>query len=429
MRLVLRPRMSRTRSLLLLSAVAACSSPQAASTSTTSTSSSSSGSATSSSSGGPVDAGADAGWDAAAACDAPDASSTLPCGSLAFEKSPVLSRARNHHVTLLVPSTTSPSGTVMYAIGGASSQTTTLDFVDHVPINADGSLGKWATGPALTLAVGGLVGEVVSGVIVVAGGTNAATGVTDQAFSAVLQPDGTLAAWKSAGSVLKPRMHAASVTKDGTMWILGGFQDPNVYSDIVSATVKPDGTVSTWATAGALPGPRSHFSATLIDTYVYIAGGLAMSAFDDPPDLQDIWRGQIQGDGTIGGWVQQTNLPVAEATHAAFFYGGYFHVCGGINNVPAQEDRCWRAPIDGEGTLGAFEEIATLPIARGHVHQMPVLGTMVYSVAGAIDFNLDSTTQIDIGTFQMDPTKGHIRPRTPEDSAVRAHKGKCHVGG
>jgi hypothetical protein len=30
---------------------------------------------------------------------------------------------------------------------------------------------------------------------------------------------------------------------------------------------------------------------------------------------------------------------------------------------------------------------------------MPLLGTRVYSVAGAIDANLDSTTEIDVGTF------------------------------
>jgi hypothetical protein len=176
-----------------------------------------------------------------------------------------------------------------------------------------------------------------------------------------------------------------------------------------------------------LPGPRSHFSITRLDEYVYIAGGLSQSAFDNPPDLADVWRGQILADGTIGAWKQMTNLPVAEATHASFFYGGYLHICGGINDS-AQENRCWRAPIDDTHTLGAFEEIATLPIARGHVHQLPVLGANVYSVAGAIDFNLDSTTQIDVGTFLLNGSKPRIAPRPT--TAPPPHKGpKCHVGG
>jgi hypothetical protein len=125
-----------------------------------------------------------------------------------------------------------------------------------------------------------------------------------------------------------------------------------------------------------------------------------------------------------------TDLAVAEATHASFFYGGYLHVCGGINDVPAQEDRCWRSPIASDHTLGPFEEIAPLLIARGHVHQMPVLGQRVYSVAGAIDFNLDSTTEIDVGSFGPAPTMMRApRPAPAIPTGPRPHEGaKCHLG-
>jgi len=371
------------------------------------------------------DSGEDAGWDAAAACDSPDATTSLDCGTLDFAKSPVASRARNHHVTLLAPT---GAGTMLYAIGGANADAP-IGFVDRVPVATDGSLGTWVPGPALPVASGGLVGDLVSGVIVVAGGTTA-TGVTDKAYSSVVQPDGSLGAWQPAGTVLQNRMHAGSVAQGSTMWIMGGFEDPNVWSDIVSATVKADGTVSTWAPAGQLPGPRSHFSVTLVDSYVYIAGGLAQSAFDNPPDLQDAWRGQIQADGTIGDWTQMTNLAVAEATHASFFYGGYLHVCGGINDTPAEEDRCWRSAIGSDHTLGPFQEIAPLLVARGHVHQMPVLGQKVYSVAGAIDFNLDSTTEIDVGSFGAGPQMMRApRPAALVPAGPRSSKGaKCHLG-
>jgi hypothetical protein len=192
----------------------------------------------------------------------------------------------------------------------------------------------------------------------------------------------------------------------------------------------PDGTVSSWAAAGSLPGPRSHFSVTQLDDYVYITGGLAMSAYDNPPDLQDTWRGQIQSDGTIGGWIQMTNLPVAEATHASFFYGGFLYVCGGINNTPEEEDRCWQSPVQADHSLGAFVEVASLPIARGHVHQLPVLGGKVYSIAGAIDFNLDSTSEIDIGSFEVGTKKGREAPKrahAPIPGNKRYGMGKCHM--
>jgi len=377
--------------------------------------------------GGAHDAAVDAGWDATAACSAADASSELTCGTLTFAKSAATTRPRNHHVTLTA---SVGSGTMLYAVAGVNDDAP-IDYVDRVPIAADGTIGTWVTEPPLPVASGGLVGDVVSGVLVVAGGTTP-SGVTDQAYSSVIQADGSLAAWQPAGTVLEPRMHASSMSRGNTMWILGGFDNQTVYGDIVSATVQADGTVSAWAPAGMLPGPRSHFSLTLLDDYVYIAGGLSVSAFDEPPDLSDVWRGQIEADGTVGDWTQMTSLLIAEATHASFSYGGYLYVCGGINDVPAQEDRCWRSPVLADRTLGAFAEVASMPIARGHVHQMPVIGHDVYSIGGAIDFNLDSTSEIDVGTFETDASKmpGPAAPRMPRaiQAGPKHHGAKCHLG-
>ncbi len=214
------------------------------------------------------------------------------------------------------------------------------------------------------------------------------------------------------------------------MWILGGFDgNTNVWSDVVSATVQPDGTVSTWAPAGQLPGPLSHFTATLLDGYVYLTGGLSGSAEANAPSLATSWRRRIQQDGTLGGWQAMPDLPVALATHAAFFYGGYLYVCGGINNSATNyiDDRCWRSPVGTDHFLGAFEQVASLLIARSHVHQMPVFGSNVYSVAGAIDSSLDSTTEIDIGTFSAVAGSQQSKPRAETGKAFNPRTGVvCH---
>jgi hypothetical protein len=169
----------------------------------------------------------------------------------------------------------------------------------------------------------------------------------------------------------------------------------------VSATVGSDGTLSAWTKVGTLPGPRSHFSISLVDGYLYLTGGLAVSAFQNPPNLGDVISAQIAADGTLGPWNTLTPLPVPNATHASFFYGGYLYVAGGITGTtnPIQENRVWRAPIQADHSLGAWELAAPLLVARSHVHQLPTFENHVYSVAGAIDFNLNSTDEIDVGTF------------------------------
>ena len=361
--------------------VAACGSASPATTTTTT--------------GGHGTGGAGGAGGAPPTCEDPAAPPTMSCGKLAWTKSLALSRPRNHHFTAGAPA---KAGAFLYAIGGANDNSV-LDNVDRAPIAADGSIGAWTAEAKLPLGAGGLTGGIVSNVVVIAGGMTGG-GVTDKSWSAVVGDDGALGAWKPAGSVLHRRMHPGSFTKGDTFYVLGGFDDPTVWDDAVRATVHADGTLSAWTSAGKLPGPRSHMSVSFVDGYVFLTGGLDMSALANPPLLADVSRARLADDGTLVEWTPMPALPVALATHASFFYGGYLYAGGGIDDAPAQEKRVWRAPIGADHALGAWEAAAPLGIARAHVHQLPVFHAHVYSVAGAIDFSLASTTEIDVGAFQ-----------------------------
>jgi hypothetical protein len=187
------------------------------------------------------------------------------------------------------------------------------------------------------------------------------------------------------------------------VYVLGGFDGQTVYSDVAMTTVSADGTLSAWTIVGQLPMTLSHFSVSLVGNYVYVAGGLNMSAYDDPPALTTVYRGVLAADGTLGGWTTMTALPEPVATQASFVYGGYLYVGGGIYVTATTGDQIknvWRTPIGATGALGTWQQVASLLVARGHVHQLPMFENHVYSVAGAIDFNLDSTSELDIGTLQ-----------------------------
>ncbi|MFO0614417.1 MAG: hypothetical protein U0414_17660 [Polyangiaceae bacterium] len=330
-------------------------------------------------------------------CADPEATSDMPCGTLAIAASDIKSRPRNHHVTLLAETAAGP---FLYAIGGANGNAT-LKFVDRFPIQPDGSLGPSIEQSSLPVGEGGMTGGLVGKTIVIAGGTTLA-GVVDSSYYATVGDDGTLSAFTKAGSVLHKRMHPGAVVKGDTIWVMGGFKDPDVWDDIVKATVGADGVLGEWTSAGLLPGKRSHFAVTRVGDDVYLTGGLDKSAYGNPPDLADTWHGRFAADGTIGEWTKGPDLPVAIVTHSSFFYGGYIYVGGGIRDKPlGHEDRLWRAPIQADRSLGAWEEVAAkFGVKRGHVHQYPMFENHFYSISGAIDFNLGSTDEIDIGTFQ-----------------------------
>jgi hypothetical protein len=330
-------------------------------------------------------------------CEAATTPPETPCGTLKWAVSPQLSRLRNHHTTHAIDT---PAGPFLYVIGGFDGMKGSNAFVDRAPILADGSLGDFVADTPLPTTLGGHVSMVVGQSMVVAGGMTASGAVTAASFYAPRHDDGTIGAWtKNTFAMAHPRMHAGSFVVGDDVYVVGGFHNNDVWDDIQRATLQPDGTLANWQPAGTLPGPRSHFSITLLGGYVYLTGGLDKSALTDPPNLKTTLRGRLLDDGTLGEWTDLTPLPGGLATHAAFVHGGKLHVGGGIDDLPSQTRTIYSTPLGADHTFGEWTKDTKLPLGRSHVHQMPLLHEHVYSVAGSIDFNLDSTPQIAIGSF------------------------------
>jgi hypothetical protein len=135
------------------------------------------------------------------------------------------------------------------------------------------------------------------------------------------------------------------------------------------------------------------------DGYVFLAGGLHGDPLSGAaPLVEDVMRARIADDGTLLEWTAQPKLPQGVATHASFVYGGHLYLAGGIDDLGGVIDDVRLAPIS-DHALGKWGIAATLPVARAHVHQLPVVGGHVYSVAGAIDGTLDSTDVVAVGAF------------------------------
>ena len=345
-----------------------------------------------------TDAGADSG---APGCASDQATPDQPCGTLSWATAAAQSRLRNHHLTFAVP--TSAGQTSLVVVGGFNDMSL-LANVDIAPIQADGSLGAFTAGPDLPAATGGATGEIIGGVVVVAGGQSR-NGFRNTVYTSVVQPDGSLAAWKPQGTMPEPKMHAGSFAVGTHMYVLGGFsydalkQASTIYDDVIATNVAPDGTVGSFSKVGTMPQPWTHMAVSEAAGYVYLAGGLHGDPYNNAPVVQDVYRAQVAADGTVGGWTAMTKLPVGLATHSSFVYGGYLYEVGGIDDLGNEMRQVWRAPIQPDHSLGAWEKAAMLPLGRGHVHKLPIVDDRVYSVSGAIDLNLNSTPDIFVGSF------------------------------
>jgi hypothetical protein len=194
------------------------------------------------------------------------------------------------------------------------------------------------------------------------------------------------------------RMHAASFAVGSRMWIMGGFSEQAALDDVIFADVGKDGTIASWSSGGKLPRALTHFAVSYDNGSVYVTGGLGTLPTVTSPTLITVYRGTVEDDGTIDGWSQMKPMPSGICTHSSFVFGGWLYIAGGIDDT-AQSADVRRAHIEDDGTLSAWETAAALPQARGHVHQLPIEHDRVYSVSGATDFSLNSTTGVFVGSF------------------------------
>jgi hypothetical protein len=307
--------------------------------------------------------------------------------------SPIL-HARDHHVTFAV---TSPTGTFLYVAGGAVDHMSAVGAIERSRIADDGSVGAWETLSATLLAVGPSV-AVADRLVLVNGGIRSTGDISAQTSLLTVADDGSLTV-APGPDMLHPRFHVATVLHDGWAYAVGGSQlDGRSQASVERIQFNAQGA-GQWIEDQALPQPRSHHGLVAHDGALYAIAGL--DRFDGDPfpyedeSFADIVRAPIQADGSLGAWTTVGELPDVLAVHAAFVHLDQLYIVGGLEgpgNAGSFVGKVQRATIAEDGTVSAFETLpVALPRERGHCHQVPLVGPVVYSVAGAFHDHVTNT--------------------------------------
>jgi N-acetylneuraminic acid mutarotase len=292
---------------------------------------------------------------------------------------PPLAAGLDHHATFV---TTGSAGALLHVLGGNNYRE---QFATHwtAAVNADGSLAAWREATPLPAAVAGHTVLVVGRTAVVLAGQHTGRQNTAEVFTAPVEPDGSLGAWAAAPPLPAPRFHHAAVAAAGHVYVLGGLEATTSTNTVFRAPVRSDGTLGPWVALDTMPHPRSHQAALVHSGAIYQVGGLDGNPAGANRPLNDVLRARLGDGGQLGPWERVGQLDSAYGTHAAFTYGGFLYVAGGVENNRRFTDAVRRAPIQPDGLLGGWELLAPLPAARGHVHHLPVVRNTVYSVGGS----------------------------------------------
>ncbi|MHC4660986.1 MAG: hypothetical protein ACYS8W_04795 [Planctomycetota bacterium] len=239
--------------------------------------------------------------------------------------------------------------------------------------------------------------------------------------------------WEQAASLpeAKTGLKAAVIKCDENsafIYVSGGQTDAADINEVLYLTNTVDNDSFTagnsWDFATPLPAPRAFHAMVSAEAanspvppgaaFLYVIGGQE-NASDAPGGTANVFYAPVNPDGSLGNWAETSPLPDARIGHTAAVAKGNIYVVGGLDVDGNATDRVFFAPINPDGSLGAFS-LATSSLREAvgfHASftfgsKLYVLGGLNssstdpndYSIGGAThDVNFAPLLAFDVGAF------------------------------
>jgi len=216
----------------------------------------------------------------------------------------------------------------LYAFGGQDTTGAYTATSYYAPLNADGSVGTWATTTALPVAISEVGVTSYNGYMYITGGTTGTGVFVNSVRYAAINSGGTLAAtWTSGTNLTANRGIHASMANNGFLYIIGGYDGTTPNATVQFAPINSGGSIGTWTSTTSMPTARYYIEARIYNGYVFIAGGRSSSGVDNNSTIY----AKINADGTLGSWVTGTSFTNARNNQGMEIYNGYIYITGGWN--------------------------------------------------------------------------------------------------
>jgi Carbohydrate binding domain len=143
-----------------------------------------------------------------------------------------------------------------------------------------------------------------------------------------------------------PSSGAAVVVNTGGGTSFGGAPVTNVFTSTINAST---GALSAWSAQTALPTAVQSHTMTAYNGYVYSVGGKGTGgAVTSTVNYAQVSNGQITA------WSATSPLPKALQLVYTVAFNGYLLIAGGADGSLTAQSACYYAPINSNGSLGAW---------------------------------------------------------------------------
>lgn len=282
----------------------------------------------------------------------------------------------------------------IYVLGGWNNGY--LATVERAWVRDDGTLESWSATASLRMKRGYHAAVVANGYIYALGGYDGTH--LSAVERATLNADGTLGGWMTSAALSTARRGLGGVAVDGRLYTLGGYDGNSVLGSVELAVVKSEGSLGGWFSATSLGTARYGAAAVVVNDRIYVLGG-----FDtDWNVLSSVEMSVLNADGTLGPWTTTTALITPTAQLSAVAWNGYIYAIGGWNNTDGYLGIVQRATVNQDGTLGNWTAVSALNTKRAQ-HAAVVTNGRLY-VSGGYNASDGVLSSLERATLNFDNT-------------------------
>ncbi|PSO43460.1 hypothetical protein BRC19_00340 [Candidatus Saccharibacteria bacterium QS_5_54_17] len=308
----------------------------------------------------------------------------------------------------------------VYAIGGQNDLLGALSGIEYASVNQDGTLGNWQDTSAINGARYDHSSGVHGGYMYAIGGTDGTLSLSSVEYTAI-HSDGSLEGWSllNDAELANSRADHSSVTFNGYVYAVSGDTSG---ASVIYNSIQKAGETDPWQTTTSLSFDRSYHSAVASAGYLYVIGG-----YDglNGSTTDSVEYAPINSDGSLGSWSTTSSLGTARQEHGASVYDGYLYVVGGSDPSGSVIASTEYAPINSDGTLGAWSTTSSLTRERTElgvaVHDDYIYATNGFDGTGELD-------SVEYAPINSDGTLGSWSSTSTTATAKSLHASVAHNG-
>jgi hypothetical protein len=220
-------------------------------------------------------------------------------------------------------------GNYMYTVGGQPYDYGDLKTISRAKVNNDGSLTSWVAESKLLNVARTDMGLVYyNGYIYAIGGANNGTRLKSVEFAKV-NSDGSLGVWQLTNAINIERWKTSAVAYNGYMYVIGGLSSYSGYiGAIEKAPINSDGSLGSWSYTGDSIQNPDAMEVKTIGNKLYVVGGAPAGG----SGTKVVQSTQINSDGSLGTFAQDTQLNVGRKWFGLAEYNGVLYAVGGYNS-------------------------------------------------------------------------------------------------